>query len=579
MKVFSGIPASEGIAIAKALVYVKTHIPEIPRRNIAKEEVAAEWERLRKARTRAIDELKSHCEQAGAQMGREQSDIFQAHILMLEDDEFFSEIEEKLKAELLNIDWVVWSLCTEMSQKLTESPDPVLRERSVDISDISQRLINNLLMVNSTPFSLTKLDDDVILAAHDLLPSDMLTMDKSRVKGIALDQGSTSSHTAILARAFKIPAVLGLSVFSARVHSGEAIAINGSAGTVILDPEQETLDLLEKEVQILHRRINEENSLRELPAETRDNHRVSLKANIGLPQEAEEALRCGAEGIGLFRTEFLFLAADQDSGEDAQYHAYCRALAIMGKLPVSIRTADMGGDKIDPGTTGGRGMPDAGENPLLGLRAIRFSFANSEWFKTQLRAILRASVHGTAQIMFPMISGIEELEQALCLLEEARKECMHRGVPIAGLVQTGIMIEVPSAAMTSDILARRSDFFSIGTNDLMQYSMAVDRENEKISYLADPFHPALLRLIKQTIDAAHKQGIKAAMCGELAGDPEATALLLGLGLDEFSMTASSIPHVKKIIRNTSLESCQKMAANVMKAQSIAQAHKVIRNGE
>ncbi|MDR2717348.1 MAG: phosphoenolpyruvate--protein phosphotransferase [Treponema sp.] len=565
MKTFTGIPASPGVAVGRVLVYAEDEIPEIPRYSITKAEVSSEWERLQKALAVAVSELTVLYEQAGREMNREQADIFQAHLLMLEDVDFHDQLKERLKKSLQNIDWVVWDTCGEMRRKLMESPDPIFRERAVDITDVSRRVISRLLPAAYSRSSLAELNEDVILVAHDLMPSDTLTMDKSRVKGIALDEGSGTCHTAILARAFNIPAVLGLSLISREVKNGEMIALNGSTGTVTVDPDRQTLDLQENQKKIHSKQIDELSVLRELPAETIDGRRVTLKANIGLPEEAEGVLHYGAEGIGLYRSEFLFIAPGRHAGEETQFLAYSKVLKTMGKLPVTIRTVDLGGDKVIPA------FQAANEkNPLLGWRAIRLSLANPELFKVQLRAILCAGVSGNVRIMFPMISGIEEVEQARALLDEARAECKKKGQPCAEDIETGVMIEIPSAAMTADILAEKSDFFSIGTNDLIQYSVAVDRGNEKVGYLGESHHPAVLRFLKRTIDAAHEKGIKAAMCGELAGDTSATALLLGLGLDEFSMTASSIPRIKKIIRSTSLKSCQKLAAECLNGRSIAE---------
>jgi len=565
VKTFTGIPASGGIAIGKALVHVENEIPEIPHYTITEAEVPVEWARLQKAYTEAIKEVTALYEQASKEMSQEQANIFQAHLFMLEDEEFHDQIKQKFKDSLCNIEWVIWEICGEMSQKLKESPDPIFHERAIDIVDVSRRIINGLLPGARRRSTLAHLDEDVILVAHDLMPSETLTMDKSRVKGIALDEGSRTCHTAILARTFNIPAVLGLSTIAQDIKNGDVLALNGSTGVVIVDPDQQTLVLQENEEKIQRSQIDKLSSLRDLPAETTDGHRVTLKANIGLPEEAEKVLQYGAEGIGLYRSEFLFITHGKDAREETQFLAYSQVLKTMGELPVTIRTVDLGGDKVIAE------LRAVGEkNPLLGWRAIRLSLANPEMFKVQLRAILRAGVIGNVRIMFPMISGIEELEQACVLLDEARAECVNKGQPIATNVDIGAMIEIPSAAMTADILAEKSDFFSIGTNDLIQYSLAVDRGNEKVGYLGESHHPAVLRFLKQIIDAAHAQGIKAAMCGELAGDPSATALLLGLGLDEFSMTASSIPQIKGIIRGTSIKSCRILAAQAMSRRSIAE---------
>jgi phosphotransferase system enzyme I (PtsI) len=443
-----------------------------------------------------------------------------------------------------------------MAQKLAALPDAYLRERAADISDVSNRIINALLSIKR--FSLASLEEDIILVAHDLLPSDVLTMNREHVKGIVMDVGSRTSHTAILAQAFNIPAVLGLSTATREINAGDTLVLDGASGEVVINPPARGMGRYRKAIGRYERMVEENLGLRDLPAETRDGYRVCLKANIEMPEEAEQALRYGAEGIGLYRSEFFFLTPGQRADEEHQYQAYSRVLKAMGKKPVTIRTLDVGGDKLLP-----EFQDEDEKNPLLGWRAIRFCLAMPELFKTQLRAILRAGVKGSVRIMFPMISGLEELEQALAILEEAKAECRRRKQPCADTLETGAMIEIPSAAMTADILARRSDFFSIGTNDLIQYSLAVDRGNQKVNYLAQWTHPALLRFLKQIIDAAHAAKIKAAMCGELAGVPEAAALLLGLGLDEFSMTASSIPRVKRIIRGVTLESCRELAEQAL----------------
>ena len=560
MKIFTGIPASMGIASGPAFVFPEDN-PEIPRYSI--EDTDAEWERLLKAISRAEQECKALFERASLEMGREQADIIQAHLLILQDPELLDQLKKRLETSRLNAEWVVWYVSRDFSQKLMCLSDPVFRERAADISDVSRRLINKLMDVPRSRFSLADLNEDVILVAHNLLPSDVLMMNKTHVRGLAMDEGSKTSHTAILARAFNIPAVLGLSSFSKEVRDGQLMALNGSAGIVTLDPDQQTLIRQQQDELEYREQTDKLNLLRHLPAQTIDGHNLTLKANIELPEEAGQALKYGAEGIGLYRSEFIFLTPGITADEETQFAAYTQVLKAMGDLPVTIRTADVGGDKVIPEL---RTLSE--KNPLLGWRAIRFSLALPELFKTQLRAILRASVFGNARIMFPMICSIEELEQALDMLNQARNECRERGQPFAENIETGVMIEIPSAAITADILAEKADFFSIGTNDLIQYSLAVDRGNEKVSYLGDPNHPAVLRFIKMTIDAAHKKGIKAAMCGELAGDPRAASLLIGLGLDEFSMTASSIPIVKQIIRNTTLESCRVLAENAGRERTI-----------
>ncbi|MDR3333545.1 MAG: phosphoenolpyruvate--protein phosphotransferase [Treponema sp.] len=560
MKILTGIPVSPGIAIEQVFLYLEEDFSELPRYSIRKNQVEAEWKRLMTATADAVEEVRALYDQASREMSKEQADIFGAHLMMLEDTAFQDQMKERLQTTLQNIEWVVWSISHELVQKLMGAPDPYLRERAVDISDVSRRLLNRLLSI--TRVSLANLSQDVILVAHDLLPSDVLVMNKNRVKGIAMDMGSRTCHTAILARAFEIPAVLGLSAITKEINDSEKLIVNGGSGEVTINPDKAARVQYEGAVLQYRKKEDEFLALRDLPAETLDGHRVILKANIEIPEEVEHLARYGAEGIGLYRSEFLLLTSGQATEEERQYRAYRQVLEAAGNLPVTIRTVDSGGDKLLPEFQ----SPDE-KNPLLGWRAIRFSLARPELFKAQLRAILRSGVHGNVQIMFPMISGIEELEQARALLEDAKVECRQKGQPYAEAIEVGTMIEIPSAAMTADILATKSDFFSIGTNDLIQYSLAVDRGNERVGYLAQPTHPGVLRFIKKTIDAAHKQGIPVAMCGELAGDPAVTALLLGLRLDEFSMTASAIPLVKRIIRGVDLESCRTLAAKALECTS------------
>jgi phosphotransferase system enzyme I (PtsI) len=556
MKKLTGIPVSSGVAVGRAFLYKEEEFREIPRYTIEKIQLESEWQRLIKAIEGAKMELRAILDNASRKMGKEQNDIFQAHLMMLEDADFHDQIKGRLTANLENIEWVVWDLSHEMTQKLMASEDAYLRERAADIADVSRRLMNKLMAIQKV--SLADLSVDVILVAHDLLPSDVLTMNKERVKGLVMDMGSKTSHTAILTRAFEIPSVLGLSMATREINLGDMLAVDGDSGEVIINPDKKTGEKYKAAGQKYHTLFDSLLELRELPAETKDGHRVSLKANIEIPDEVDLAFRYGAEGIGLYRSEFLFLTPGRVAEEEKQYQAYSQVLKAMESLPVTIRTVDVGGDKLLPN------LQAADEkNPLLGWRAIRFCLSLPELFKTQLRAILRASVHGKVRIMFPMISGIEELEQALDLLEETKAECRRQGQAYAENIEVGSMIEIPSAAMTADILAEKSDFFSIGTNDLIQYTLAVDRGNEKVNYLAQPFHPAVLRLLKKTIDAAHAKGIKAAMCGELAGDPLAAALLLGLGLDELSMTSSSIPLVKRVIRGAVFEECKSLAEEAL----------------
>jgi phosphotransferase system enzyme I (PtsI) len=560
MEKLTGIPASLGFVSGKALLFIDNTFPEIPRLNIPPGRMQDEIGRLDRAIRDAGGELSKIHERAVQEMSKEQADIFAAHLLMLSDPVFREGLLDRFRESAVSMEWVVWDAAREMTQKMMASPDPLLRDRAADIDDVCKRLLQQLLSIKRA--SLAELGEDLIVAARDLLPSEILTMDRERVKGIVMDAGSRTSHTAILARAFNIPAVVGLGVGTKVIKDGDILIVNGRTGEVLVNPGKKALADSKKAAAVYHRQMEEFLSLRELPAETLDGGRVTLNANIEIPEEAEQVLQYGAEGIGLYRSEFLFLNPGHAAEEERQYHSYTQVLRAMGVRPVTIRTMDIGGDKILPDFQSG-----VEKNPLLGWRAIRFSLALPELCKTQLRAILRSSVNGNARIMFPLISGIGEIEQALALLDEARDECRAAGQPFAESIKTGVMIEVPSAAVTADILASKADFFSVGTNDLIQYCLAVDRGNERVSYLAQPVHPALLRLLKHTIESAHRRGIKAAMCGEMAGDTRYTALLLGLGLDEFSMAAQSIPRVKRLIRGVNMADCRGLAEEILRGIS------------
>ncbi|MDR0643800.1 MAG: phosphoenolpyruvate--protein phosphotransferase [Treponema sp.] len=573
MKILMGIPVSGGVALAQFFIYTEDIPLDIPRFRIQEETVQAEWSRF----CSAVETARVELEDARNDSLKENREILDAHLLMLEDPVFHKQVRSRLETELLNIECVVSDVSREITQKLITSPVEYFRERAVDIADVARRILHILLSLKKA--SLADLAEDVVVIARDILPSDMLAMNKERVKGIALDAGSKTSHTAILAKAFGIPAVMGLSRVTREAlnrqkaekagENSELVFVNGETGEVVFDLN-EKIAIYKTFVRNFRNYRQTMELMANLPAETLDGCRITLNANIEIPYEAEQALSYGAEGIGLYRSEFLFLTSGQPAEEEAQFSAYCTVINAMKGKPVTIRTVDIGGDKIFPNMGGA-----VEKNPLLGARAIRFSLAFPEIFKTQLRAILRAGVFGDVRIMFPMVSCAVELERALSFLEEAKHQCRKKGHPFAENIPVGCMIEIPAAAEIADILAEKAAFFSIGTNDLIQYSLAVDRNNELVNYLAQPFHPGVLRFIKKTIDAAHCAGIKAAMCGELAGDASATALLLGMGLDEFSMTASSIPRIKKIIRTVSMKDCRILAERVRQCKSAQEVKNVL----
>ena len=568
MRKLTGISASPGIAIGKPFLYLHER-PTVPRYDISGSEIDGELARFRDAADRARSELERIREQQASEVDPEQLSIIDSHLLMVKDPELEDQVYRGLAEDLMNVEWILYQTEQRLLDKLGNAESAALRERSADLRDVTGRVLNRLLQRER--FSLANLTEEVIIIAHDLMPSEAVAMNKQLVKGIAMDAGGPTSHTAILARSFGIPSVLGLSTVTRSVLDADMVIVDGNRGAVVVSPDQETRSRYEDERDQWHRRELQLMRLNDLPAETRDGKLIALKANIEVPEEAADVRTHGADGVGLYRSEFLFMSPGRLPTEEDQFRAYRYVLEAIPDLPVTIRTLDVGGEKIVPQLDG-----SAERNPILGWRAIRFCLSNPEIFRTQLRALLRASVYGRLEIMFPMISGLEELSEALDLLESVRSDLKREGVPFNPEVPVGIMIEVPSAAMVADILARKCHFFSIGTNDLIQYTIAVDRGNERIAYLYEPFHPGVLRMLKLVIDSAHEQGIPVAMCGEMAGDPVATVLLLGMGLDEFSMSVGSVPEVKQIIRNATIRDAEEVVGTAMEMRSFKEVDKFIR---
>ncbi len=555
-----GIPASAGIAIGNAFRLVKANL-DVTRRVI--DDPQAETARFQAAVAAAKTQIAALVGLATRQAGPEQAAIFEAQALMLEDPALSDGVSASIAKDRVNAEYALKSVMDQYITLLGQADNEYLRERTADLRDVTNRLLAALAGVAYQ--SLTDLPGPVIIVADDLLPSETAQMDRSKVLGLVTALGGPTSHTAIMARTFEIPAVVGLGETAATIHTGDPLIVDGAAGLVIVRPDPAQLEEYGAAQNRFRRAQAELAELRTAPAITRDGRRIELAANIGGPKEVPLVLEKGAAAVGLFRTEFLYMDQQSAPSEETQFQAYRAVLAKMEGKPVIIRTLDIGGDKQLPY------LPIPAElNPFLGYRALRLCLDRRDLFKTQLRAILRASVHGNLQIMFPMVSGIEELRAAKAVLAEVRQELQAAGIPFRSDIAVGIMVEIPAAALISDLLAQEADFFSIGTNDLIQYSLAVDRTNQKVAGLYNPFHPAVLRLIKLIADNAHRAGKWVGLCGEMGGDPRLIPLLVGLGLDELSMNAGALLAAKKRIRALDSGECAHHAQQALQLATAAE---------
>jgi phosphotransferase system enzyme I (PtsI) len=568
MEIKKGIGVSPGVVISTAVVLDAEDVL-VPKRQVDAAQVPEEQKRLVEGLDHASQELKALREEVTAKHGKEIGDIFGFHLNVLKDKTLGKQFNEEIRSNHSTAEYAVSTVMRRYANRFTDMPDKYLSDRVKDIHDVEKRLLNAL--IGQKREDLAHLTTDVVVIAHDLLPSQTAALDKLHVRGFATDAGGRTSHTAIVARAMGIPAVVGLGNITSEVSGGDTVIIDGHRGVVIVNPDAEQLaehrELERKQVKF----ETELATIAKLPAETQDGHAVSLQANIEFPEDIDEAVTRGAQGIGLYRTEFLYLASDHEPTEDEHYAAYAESVRRLGGKPLVIRTLDLGADKQ---TQAKSANPE--RNPFLGDRSIRMCLHDIPMFKRQLRAIMRASVLGDVRIMFPMISTLMELRQAKMVLNDVTEELEDEGVPFRRDIPIGIMIEVPSAALMANHFAREVNFFSIGTNDLIQYTLAVDRTNEKVAGLFCPAHPSVLALVRDVIRAGARNQISVSVCGEMAGDPLYTLLLLGLGLNTFSMNGPDIPEVKKIIRSTTMENARQVARKVMSFDSERQVMHFLR---
>ena len=557
---FEGAGVSPGIARGQVHV-VRDDLDDVARYRISPSRVTDEIGRFEAALIQTRMQILEMQQRIAESIGAKDAAIFDAHLLVVEDRTLIDEVLRKLETDLCNVEWVFQEVATTYADTLNKIDDPYLRERALDIQDVTKRVIRNLQ--GKAPKTFLGLSEPHILIAHNLTPSDTAAMNRERVLGLATDLGSRTSHTAIMARSLNIPAVVGLHDITEKLETGQQVLLDGTNGFLIVDPTPETL---RHYGEIESRRVKvaaQLKELRETRSTTRDGRHIVLSANIELPEDVDAVAANGAEGIGLYRTEFLYLNRNTLPTEDEQFETYRKVAERVRPDPLIIRTFDLGGDKLAPGTV------DISDelNPFLGWRAIRFCLENTDIFKTQLRAILRASVVGNVKIMFPMISGVDELRSAISVLAECKEELCASKIDIGNKTEVGAMIEIPSAAISADVLAREVDFFSIGTNDLIQYALAVDRVNERIAHLYEPTHPAVIRLLKMIADAAHANDIWVGVCGEMAGDVALIPLLLGLGMDELSAGATLVPRVKRAVQSLAISECRELLEETLKLQT------------
>jgi len=555
--------------VGKALV-VESRRPRVKRESLDPDRIPLEISRLRQALEVSRRQIQEIQERIAKEVGPQYARIFDAHLLILEDRWLAEQATTLIQKQRVNAEFAVQEVLDPVRQALSRVEDGYLRERRTDVDDVGDRLVRNLMGQRGS-FHVEGMRGEAIVFARDLSPSDTAQLHRDAVLGLATETGGRTSHSAIMARSLEIPAVVGVEQICAEVQNHETVILDGMEGVVILSPDVETLTRYHARKQQLEYAGLALHKLGGLPAETQDGYRVRVTANIEFPEELPAVRDHGAEGVGLYRTEFLYLNRPDLPNEEEHFSVYCAVAAQMHPRPTVIRTLDFGGDKLASAI-----QLAAEENPSLGLRAIRLCLHRPDMFRAQLRAILRASAFGTLRIMYPMISGVAEIRAANAILEDVKAELRREGVAFDPEIQVGAMIEIPSAAMIADLLAREVDFFSVGTNDLIQYALAIDRINEQVAYLYEPLHPAVLRLIWSVVSAAHNEGIWISMCGEMAADPLHALFLVGLGFDELSMTPAAIPLMKRIIRSVTYGQAAEVAHRVFGCATASEVEGLLR---
>lgn len=567
MRVLKGIPASGGVAIGKGF-FLNRVLPRSVRSTVSRDQVDEEVAAFQRAVARSREQILL-IRDGVTDPSSEHHQILSVHLALLEDSMLVEQTVRTIRENQFAADWAFNKVLQNLMETFHRIEDPYLRERGHDLRQIGHRVLENL--AGRPVDSVAAIRDPVIIVAHDLSPADTAQILKSPILGFATDVGSRTSHTAITARSLGIPAVVGVEGATEEYRFAETVIVDGEEGVVVFDPTEETVREYQGRRKAYAQRTRDLVKFARLPTVTRDGKALLLLANIEFPEEADVALRSGADGVGLYRTEFLFLNRKDIPSEEEHFETYRKVAEKFVRHPVTIRTLDLGGDKF-------ASQLDLAEemNPAMGLRAIRFCLKEKEIFKPQLRAILRASTYGKVRMMFPMISGVGELREAMAVVEEVRGELRRRRIPYDKEMPIGIMIEIPAAAIMADLLAREVGFFSIGTNDLIQYSLAIDRVNEHVSYLYEPLHPAILRLIRRVVEAGHDAGIPVSMCGEMAGEPIYSYALLGLGLDELSMNAAAIPRVKRILRKSVAYEAKEFAGSLLLHATAAEIGRMLR---